>query len=60
MELICDAKILDEILVLGYHKVPTYTDLLTAELITVSSKSNVRLTVSQHMATKIHLLLKQC
>ena len=44
MEAICDAKVLDEVLVLGYPKIPTFTDFLTAELATVSSKSNVRLT----------------
>lgn len=44
MEAICDAKIMEEVLVLGYPKIPTFTDFLTAELATVSSKSIARLT----------------
>ncbi len=39
-----DAHVLDEILVMGFPKIPTFTDFLTAELATISSKATVRLT----------------
>ena len=37
-------KIMDEVLVMGYPKIPAFTDFLTAEKATISSKAESRLT----------------
>ena len=39
-----DGEVLQDILTLGYPKIPVFTDFLTAEKATISSKAEVRLT----------------
>ena len=38
-----EANVMDEVLVMGYPKIPAFTDFLTAELATVSSKALARI-----------------
>lgn len=39
-----DGKVMQDVLVLGYPKIPGFTDFLTAEKATISSKAEARLT----------------
>lgn len=39
-----DGEILQEVLVMGYPKIPVFTDFLTAEKATISSKASARIT----------------
>ena len=39
-----EGEILQEVLVMGYPKIPTFTDFLTAEKATISSKAEARIT----------------
>lgn len=45
--LIDEGEILQDVLALGYPKIPAFTDFLTAEKATISSKAEVRLTPSK-------------
>lgn len=46
-----DGKVLQDVLTLGYPKIPTFTDFLTAEKATISSKADVRLTPTKGSIT---------
>lgn len=39
-----NASVLDEVIVMGFPRIPTFTDFITAELATVSSRARARLT----------------
>ncbi|MBR0341270.1 MAG: trypsin-like peptidase domain-containing protein [Oscillospiraceae bacterium] len=39
-----EGKVMQEVLVMGYPKIPTFTNFLTAEIATISSKASARLT----------------
>ncbi len=46
-----DGEVLQDILALGYPKIPAFTDFLTAEKATISNKAKVRLTPSKGAIT---------
>lgn len=53
-EIWCDeGKVLQDVLVLGYPKIPGFTDFLTAEKATISSKAEARLTPTKGSITAI-------
>ena len=39
-----EAEVLDDVLVMGYPRIPTFTDFLTAEKATISSRAEARIT----------------
>lgn len=42
-----EGEVLQEVLVMGYPRIPSFTDFLTAELATISSKAEARITPSK-------------
>lgn len=49
--LVDDGEVLQDVLALGYPKIPVFTDFLTAEKATISSKAEVRLTPTKGTIT---------